>query len=36
MQRAIASRARATALAAPKYRLGSGLGQQVRFAHKVS
>lgn len=37
MQRALSSRARATALsaAASKYRAGAGLGQQLRFAHKV-
>lgn len=37
MQRALNSRARATALsaAATKYRAGAGLGQQLRFAHKV-
>lgn len=37
MQRAFSSRARATALssAATKYRAGAGLGQQLRFAHKV-
>ncbi|TFB05288.1 Heat shock protein 60 [Trichoderma ghanense] len=35
MQRALASRARASALAgAYKYRSGGSLGQQVRFAHK--
>lgn len=37
MQRAFSSRARASALsaAATKYRAGAGLGQQLRFAHKV-
>lgn len=36
MQRALSSRARATALSsAYKYRAGAGLSQQVRFAHKV-
>lgn len=36
MQRALTSRARASALAgAYKYRSGGSLGQQVRFAHKV-
>jgi hypothetical protein len=37
MQRALSSRARASALssAASKYRAGAGLGQQMRFAHKV-
>ncbi|PHH71713.1 hypothetical protein CDD80_5051 [Ophiocordyceps camponoti-rufipedis] len=36
MQRALGSRARATALssAASRYRSGAGLGQQLRFAHK--
>lgn len=40
MQRAFTStRARATGLtsgAAAKFRSGAGLGQQLRFAHKVS
>lgn len=40
MQRAFtSSRARATGLtsgAAAKFRSGAGLGQQLRFAHKVS
>lgn len=38
MQRALSSRARATALssAASRYRAGAGLGQQLRFAHKVA
>lgn len=37
MQRAMSSRVRASALssAASKYRAGAGLGQQLRFAHKV-
>lgn len=35
MQRALSSRARATALSsANRYRAGAGLGQQLRFAHK--
>ncbi|KHO02050.1 Heat shock protein 60 precursor (Antigen HIS-62) [Metarhizium album ARSEF 1941] len=36
MQRALSSRARATALssATSRYRAGAGLGQQLRFAHK--
>lgn len=37
MQRALSSRARATALSsvASRYRAGAGLSQQLRFAHKV-
>lgn len=36
MQRALSSRARATALSsAARYRAGASLGQQLRFAHKV-
>ncbi|KFA66636.1 hypothetical protein S40285_03059 [Stachybotrys chlorohalonatus IBT 40285] len=36
MQRALSSRARASALplASPRYRAGAGLSQQLRFAHK--